>query len=330
MDQTLLFDILYSLAACGGREAALFGGCAPAARQAFARSRPTAAFPELWFELPLLGEPWFDLHALTSRDSLDPGMEYSPQTTGGHPEVFRWFAQAEGARQLALSWDVSSGAAEGPAVQLLQWRDDADLACGFLEAAGRADAVPDYRAFTSRMPTEWFACYAGVFPQRPGHNLRLECIPGGDLQHAYAQDAGLVADHLRWVGVGASVDAIAEQCSWLAGMPFQFELQFDVEPGGAAGATVGASVRFAQAAGKSATEPFDPNGTAGELMRQLEGCGLADGRWKLLADTAFAKRATLGAESCLLYCVPTFVKLRWRNGNPLDAKAYLIAGAVRD
>ena len=34
-------------------------------------------------------------------------------------------------------------------------------------------------------------------------------------------------------------------------------------------------------------------------------------------------------ESRLIYCYPAFLKLRWRGGKPLDAKAYFIAGAQR-
>ncbi|MDO4537165.1 MAG: hypothetical protein Q4B54_03305, partial [Coriobacteriales bacterium] len=59
-----IYDALYSLAADEGREEALFGSCAPLAREAFCRSelRDMDEFPLLWFELFLTGEPRFDLH----------------------------------------------------------------------------------------------------------------------------------------------------------------------------------------------------------------------------------------------------------------------------
>ena len=119
MNSLVLYRIIYALAAANGREKALFGTCAPAAEEAFSRSCPTDDVPELWFELPLLGDPWFDLHALTNRDSVDPSTAFTSQTTGGYPEVCRWCAQAHGVRHLALSWDVSSGREEDPAIQLL-------------------------------------------------------------------------------------------------------------------------------------------------------------------------------------------------------------------
>ena len=45
-----------------------------------------------------------------------------------------------------------------------------------------------------------------------------------------------------------------------------------------------------------------------------------------LAGTIFAKRLARGDDQMTLYCYPAFLKLRWRDGNPVDAKSYLIAG----
>ena len=327
-DNATIYELVYALAARDGREKALFGPCAPLAREAFARSVPTSDFPELWFELPLAGEPWFDLDALTAHESLEPDMVFSPETTGSHPNAFAWFAaEGDDVRQLALSWDVSSGDIEYPAVQLLIRRYAPDTACDFLAAAGRPDTIPAYRAFVERIPEGWFACYAGVFPQRPGHNLRVECIPTQDLQLAYAADANLLKAHLRQTGLDELGDTIVPRCHLLAGTPFQLEFQFDVESDGAAGSTFGASVRFAKPPGNSSFQSFGSQDATESLMKKLESWGLADSRWHLLADTIFAKRVARGNESTVLYCYPAFVKLRWREGEPLDAKTYLIAGA---
>lgn len=48
MDRIKIYNIAYALVARDGREAALFGGCGPAAREAFRRSLAGAAFPDLW------------------------------------------------------------------------------------------------------------------------------------------------------------------------------------------------------------------------------------------------------------------------------------------
>ena len=329
MDYQVVYDIIYALAAKDGREEALFGTCAPMAHEALTHSLASDDFPELWFEIPLAGEPWFDLHALTSHESLSPGMSFSPDTTGGYPEVFTWFAncQASVVRQLALSYDIGSGNARKPAIQLLRRTSDPNIFCSFLQATGRADAIPAYKAFEERIPNEWFLCYAGVFPDRLKESLRVECIPGRDLQKSYAENPALLEEHLASTGLRNLDDTIVPRCQELAKCPLQLEFQFDIDETGTAEPTFSASVRFASPPGTEECQPFDSCKATGALMQKVEEWGLADDRWRLMEQTMFASRARFQGESLLLYCYPAFVKLRWTDGKPRDAKAYLIAGA---
>lgn len=328
MDYMRIYDIIYALAANEGREARLFGSCAPLAREAFARSLAGDYFPELWFELPLAGEPWFDLHALVEREDVAGQTDFDPATCGGCPEAFAWFAaQGDAARQLALSWDVGSGHMSSPAIQLLRRAPNTQLTCDFLAAAGRPDAIDAYRSFERRLPEDWFACYTGVFPTRTEPFLRVECIPSRGLQRAYASDPTLLSAHLRQAGIDAPGSTTVERCQALAATPFQLEFQFDVTPEGAAGRTFGASVRFSAPTKDAGATSFV--GAVG-LMQQVEAWGLADGRWPLLARTAYSKQLEYGGESCQIYCYPAFVKLRWRDGEPLDAKTYLMASTLRN
>ena len=328
LNHAMIYDILYALAARDGRQDVLFGTCAPLAHEAFSRSLASPSFPEIWYELPLLGEPWFDLHVLTSREALHPGQVFEKGQTGGYPEVFAWFARQDYARQLALSYDVSSGSIDDPAVQLLTWTIDTDGVCEFLEAAGRKDAVSSYRAFVDRLPDDWFACYTGVFPNRQADFVRVECIPKRKKQLRYAEDTALLEADLRQVGLDAFGDTAIPRCQTLAKTPFQLEFQFDVLPGGSAGPTFSASARFAAPGGEADNEPFEVDGAAGALMAQVEAWGLADDRWRLFGDASFAKRISFRDESIVLYAYPAFVKLRWREGKAVDAKTYFVAGAV--
>ena len=326
MDRVLLYDIIYALIARDGREASLFGQQLGHARDTFEQSLAGTAFPELWFELPLAGEPWFDLHVLTSRETLDSEAAAATQTL---PGLFAWFASASGVRQLALSWDVGSGGGAPAAQLLLDARTgtfDPEITCAFLDAAGRADATLAYRTFVQSIPQGWYACYTGVFPNRLGNALRIECIPRRSLQAAYAQDPTLLEEHLRATGFQAFDDTLVSRCQELARTPFALEFQFDVGLDGRALDTIGASLRFAMPPGTPEWQSFALEGPTREIMDRVKSWELADDRWQLLAGTAFAKRVALGAESSVLYSCPTFVKLRWRDGAPLDAKAYLIAG----
>ena len=328
MSRQFIYDIIYALAARDGREAALFGASAPAAHEAFERSLAGKGFPELWFEVPLAGDPWFDLHALASRSELAPGMEFSADETGGFPGVFAWFAAQDKSivRQLALSYDTGRGDAEHPAVQLLLWKRDVEMTCGFLEAAGRPDAVSAYRAFEGRIPEGWFACYTGVFPGRPEKTLRVECIPDESLQAAYADDRALLEAHLRQAGLRDLGDTLVDCCQLFARTPFKLEFQFDVEPDGSAGVTFSASVRFASPSGEDDWQPFEADGEAGELMEQVEAWGLADDRWRLFPDATYAVRVRRGNTDVTAFNFPAFLKLRWRAGETVDAKAYFLAG----
>ena len=328
MDSRMLYNIIYALAARDGREAVLFdSNYAALAREAFAKSLAGNYFPELWFEFPLKGDPWLDLHALVAREDLNPQMVFDPNTCGGVPDVFAWFAKQDySARQLALSWDTSSGDTCDPAVQLLRRADNTRLTCDFLVAAQRSDAVAAYEAFEGRLPESWFACYTGVFPKRSTPFLRVECIPDEERQKAYADDPQLLADDLRQVGLADLGSTLVPRCQAFAATPFHLEFQFDVTPEGTAGPTFSASLRFASFSEEGPWEPYDTNGAAGDLMRLVETWGLSDDRWRLIEDTMFSKRVHFGEEEKMLYCLPTFLKLRWRDGEPLDAKFYLIAG----
>jgi hypothetical protein len=321
-DYSFVYDIVYALAARSGRQEKLFGSCAPLAHEAFERSCAGPSFPEVWFELPLAGEPWFDLHVLTARETLEPGMRFEAERTGGYPELFEWFAGAPDARQLALSYDVRSGDIDNPAVQLLVRDERAHEP--FLELAGGKGAVESFRSFLQRIPEGWFACYTGIFPGREGAAVRVECIPSEELKRAYALDASLLEAHLQQVGACLGETCVA-RCQAIAQTPFQIEFQFDVLPGGSLGDTFGMSARFGSASESDDREPFDPNGAAGELMAQLEQWGLADGRWRLLTDTAYCKRIANGGRSVTILMYPAFIKLRWKAGEPLDAKTYLLA-----
>lgn len=326
VDRLMLYNIIYALAARDGRDKVLFGSSALASQAAVARSLAGDALPEFWFELPLLGDPWFDIHVLTARETLEPNMTFDPAVTAGHPDIFSWFASADAhdVRQLALSYDSGRGDVDHPAVQLLV--NNTAVTPEFLAHAGGAEAADAYRAFERRLPKGWFPCYTGVFPGREPQVVHVECIPSQGQQDAYAQDPALLEAHLRQAGLDNLGETLIERSCLLARTPFRIEFQFEVLPGGVTGETFSASLRFDCPPGSDDWACFDPDGAAGELMRQVEAWGLADDRWKYLSETAFAKSAMQNGNKATFYCFPAFLKLKWRAGEPVDAKAYLMAG----
>ncbi|MBQ9068187.1 MAG: hypothetical protein IJ131_03865 [Eggerthellaceae bacterium] len=329
MDSVTLYEILYALVAMDGREAALFGNYGPYAREAFRRSLAGESFPELWFEIPLAGDPWLDLHALVSYEDVAGTQASFSGQEGVYANAIEWFAaqSPHAVRQLALSYDTSAQDVDHPAVQLLVNSDDIAAPIGFLQAVGQLDATEPYRTFVESMPHPWYACYVGVFPRREEADgqdwVRVECIVGDQLQHAYANSAEGLIEHLTRVGLQGICQDAVEGIRAFARTPFPLELQFNVGKDGKALPVVSASVRF---------QPKDwMDGQRREhidhLFRWIQKQGMADNRWELLADTLFAKSVTRGGKSAVLSCFPAFVKLRWRKGEPPCAKAYLMGMA---
>ena len=327
MDHRKIYSIIYALAALDGREATLFGNCGPYAEEAFSRSLAGEAFPEIWFEIPLAGEPWLDFHSLVSYEDI-AGTNAAFSGQGGvYADAIAWFAaqRPRAVRQLALSYDTHTGDIEYPAVQVLVTGRDPSVPLGFLEAVGRQDATESFRTFASTMPNEWFACYVGAFPRRQGAGappwVRVECIVGDVLQQAYVDDPATLREHLARVGIETIDEDALSNILMLASSPFPLEFQFNIGPEGKALPVVSASVRF------DAKDWADEArcGAIADLMRDVQGTGLVDSRWMSLAGTVFSKSLSRDDESVTFSCFPAFLKLRWREGKPSDAKAYLIA-----
>ncbi len=328
MDYETLYNIIYALAARDGREAALFGDCAPYAREAFSRSLVGDAFPELWFEIPLTGNPWFDFHALVSRKDVAEGQSTYAEYCGPYADALAWLVAQKPytVRQLALSFDTHVHDLEHPAVQLLLGAFDMSVPLAFLEVVGRLDAKDSYRTFVESIPQEWYACYVGTFPGREASSasrwVRVECVVGDVLQHAYANDAAKLREHLARVGLGSLCESAIADIRRLAQTPFPLEFQFNVGPNGKALPVLSASVRLQPVDWKEVSR----RNAIDSLVGWLQSRNLADDRCALLPQTVFAKRVTRGDFSTTIYCLPAFVKLRWREGMPPDAKAYLLAG----
>lgn len=326
-EPALLYDTLYTLAADKGREQVLFGSCAPLAREALLRSLTCNGFSDVWFELPLAGNPRFDLHVAFSRERLGSG-SFLPGAGSGYDELFRWYAQVEkGGRGLAFAYDVSEGLIDVPAVHVNVNQAPLDDADRFFELAGAGDAVGRWRSFVERLPNGWHVWYMGVHPGRPGAPVRIDCFVDSGRQKAYAADLGLLEDDLRSCGFSASLDALPDLAGALLASPFGLELQFAVLEGGEVGPTLGLSAAFGMRPAALMRPLFDEGGPIAQLMSRVEQLGLSDARWHSVRDAMYSLTMAASGNTLALYCLPTFLKLRMREGRALDAKFYLQAAA---
>ena len=329
LDQLILYDTIYELAADEGRAEVLFGTCAPLAHKAFKRSLIGEGFPIVWFEVPLMGEPRFDLHVALSRETLRTGACFAPDTGNGYDELFRWYAEEEaGGRGLAFAYDVSEGRIDDPAVHVNVNRAPLSTMSRFFELAVGDDAAERYTGFARHLPRGWRIWYAGVHPGRTGSPVRIDCFVDPALKDAYAADGALLERDLRTCGFDAIGSALIDLTSPILEAPFALELQFDIMGKGALGSTLGISAGFPLSAADSVRKLFAENEPAAVLLGEIEQLGLSDERWQHIPNASFSKLVKLNDEVLALYCAPTFVKLRMRDGMPLDAKMYLQASAT--
>ena len=324
-----VFDALYTLAASDGCEEELFGSCAPLAREAFRRSLVAEGFPIVWFEMPLLGEPRFDLHVALSRGMLHAAARFLPGAGNGYDRLFSWYESEEpGGGGLAFAYDIGEGRIDDPAVHVNVNNAPLSHMDRFFCLAADADAAACYTGFASRLPQDWRVWYAGVHPGRPGSPVRVDCFTGAKAKETYAADLSLLERDLRSCGFSAISPALRKLAMPILKSPYNLELQFDVMRDGAPGPTLGISAGFPYLSASTVRPLFEEGGQAGALLRAIEGLGLADARWRFIADTIFSRAIYTQGAPLALYCSPTFVKLRMRDGEPLDAKVYLQAGAA--
>lgn len=322
------FDTLYKLAIDGGSEPALFGQCAPLAREALRSSPASCPFSWMWFEVPLSGPARFDLHVSYSRDDLQGRFGESTCAHGRYADLFRWYAAADrGGNGLALAYDVGDGRIERPAVHLNVNNAPAADMEGFFDHAAGEGAYAAYRGFEKRLPRSWRVWYAGVHPGRTGSHLRVDCFVDDAAKQGYAADFGLLERDLSSCGFQPVPSALAELTSPILESPFDLELQFDVARDGAVGGTIGVSATFPTGGSSAARSLFQHGSAACELLEKIEGLGLSDDRWKHIASASYAIAVNVGDDQLALYCAPTFVKLRMRDGEPLGAKMYLQVAA---
>ena len=155
----------------------------------------------------------------------------------------------------------------------------------------------------------------------------MDCFVDVAAKRGYAADFGLFERDLRSCGFNQARPALAKLASPILESPFDLELQFDISRDGFVGGTIGVSATFPTGSSGVVQSLFQQGSAACGLLERIEGLGLADDRWKHVASTSYATAVDVGDGLLALYCAPTFVKLRMRDGEPLDAKMYLHAGA---
>ena len=329
--QMQAFDALYAIAADDGREEALFGSSIELACPAFEKTIIGEGYPSPYLEFPLLGEPCFDL--LSVHAHVEPGARFADGAGFGYQPMYDWFesiCNKEGTVSCGIELDLSTGETERAGVYFQQ-RKHTELIGPFLESIGEQARLASYTDVLERMPEGWPPAYIGLFPGRAGTPLRIGGYMGANELARCAETPAHLGECFRHIGFEAFDDEMLERCSEFMRLVPAVDFQFDIMPDGTLGDTFGLSLSFNETKPRQASECME-SGYGADVMRLLESWELADERWKLIADAAFARHIPFeredGSEGRFALCVLfNYAKIKFTGGAPRPAKFYLLMNA---
>ena len=327
---TLAFRTAVALVARRGG-AGFLGGDAGLAADVFRRSLIGDGWPGFWLEVPLLGEPGFDLHVYYDRGKVRPGERFGKGCGFGMQALFDWyFSNETGGVGVGFAHDLRGGQVATGAYVNFNGRPLDDTR-GFFAALGAEDVHEGAAALLDRLPGGWHPWYLGLFPARPNSGVRVGAFVPRERQAAYARDPQVLARDLDQAGFRAMDGAMLERLQAMAALPYRLELQLDAV-GCGTGDTLGADLTLKRTSAPRVCEAFSEGGAAARACALLEEWGVADRRWKRIADAAFAKAVPLphgeDIEIARMSCLPSFIKAKWADARPQSAKVYLQCAAA--
>lgn len=324
------YDLLWQLIDISEGTPALLGErCASLARQAFASSACGSIMPVVYLEIPLAGEPGFDVQVCIDRSSVRKGSHLPEHAPAREQELLTWLAGSGGAgcTGVDFAFDLRDRGIESPQLIVLMDKGILKDAEGFFALAGVPDGAQRYRTAESRTPDGWTSWYTGVLPGRPGAPVRLDYFVSGDKTRSYANDVGLLTRDLNLAGYAPSRCEIG-WCEQLAQLPCSLNLQLDAIDDGGIGPVLGYNL-IEGGIGPHAARQRLESGWMREVLTMAEAWGIADERWQLLSDLCQAKMLVSPSETgtrtrIVVATKVTFIKIRMSQDALLDAKAYVM------
>ena len=326
------FQVLLLQAADEGRGPILFGDSLARAREALQPFMVGNKFPNVYLEHPLKGDPFLDVTVLYN--SIAPGTRIASKAATGAEALIDWFAGLPDMDDVGFGFELDTELEELPPAAIhFQPRTHAELVEPFCEAIGEPERAKLYLDLAARMPEGWPLSFFGLFRGRPNSPLRV-C---GYLDRGERDTCGGNPQHLRSVfdelGFTAYNDAMLEQVATLmAAGVHTIDFQFDVYPDGSLGNTFAIDLQFGIEQPESVQATFT-DGVGAHVMKQLGSWEVADSRWQLGAQSAFARAIPVelddGSIGRLAFTLmPQWVKARWTDGVLQPAKLYLYAAAT--
>ena len=324
--QMAAFDALYLIASGNGREEALFGNSIELARPAYEKTLIGDGYPSAYLEFPLLGEARFDL--LSVHGWVEPGAQFAPGAGFGYQAMFDWFSGIDiDGVGCGLELDCGDGETERAGVYLQQ-RAHTELVAPFLDSIGESARTASYLETLDRMPQGWPPSYVGLFPGRPGTPMRIGGYMRKSVQEACAADPAFLGEQFDRIGFTAYDAEMLARCSEYMALAPSIDFQFDIMPDGSLSDVFGLSLSFNETKPRMAHDCME-NGYGAQICETLQRWGLADDRWRKIADAAFARHIPFTREDgsegrFALCCLFNYAKVKFRGAVAQPAKFYLV------
>ena len=169
--------------------------------------------------------------------------------------------------------------------------------------------------------------YLGQMPNRPGNPGRVDCFLADRWREQCTEDPHVFSEALEGFGAAAPDAGMLACLQELARIPLGWEIQTDVLEEGRIVPSLTLSLVLPVRGRTSARELFSEGGPAAEAMGILERIGAADGRWRLIPETALARLAPVPVPDgdpvpVLMAALPRFIKIKWECGALRAAKVY--------
>ena len=325
--ETLLGALVLG-ASHGAGDHPLFGKGANGVADAMGPYLPHGPLPSFYLEFPLSGCPRLDVTCLYGEVSEDavPALPNDP----GAERLLRWYAPVRD--QFAdIGCGLEFDGAEPPLRRVgvhFQPRSHSELVKPFLHAVGTDGLASAYQRLSQRMPQGWPLSFMGLFDGREASGLRVAGYLSRTEARACTADPARLSHAFEEVGFRAFDDAMLQDISHILHLaPHEVDFQFDLLPDGHVGDTFALDVALRPGTPESARKCMEQE-AGRSLCRQLQDWGMADDRWRHIADAAWLQALPVQDGPLLLLSVmPRWIKIRWKGGTRSTAKGYLRAQA---
>lgn len=323
-------QVLLLQAADEGRGEILFGESLERARKETPPFMIGRSFPSVYFEHPLIGDPFIDITVLLGE--VERGARVDSRIAGDHGAMIDWYSKARSEDdKITCGFEIDTKDPTLPIAAIhFQPRANIGLVRPFCEVVGEPERADLYLNLAKRMPAGWPLSFFGMFRGRAASPLRVCGYLDGDEAHACSEDANRIAQAFDATGFTAYDDVMLTQITALmAAAPSTVDFQLDVFPDGSIGPTFAIDVQFGIEKPGVVFEMFE-SGPGASVMRLLQGFGAADKRWHAAIRSAFARALPIELESGELgrysfILMPQWVKARWTNGVLQPSKLYHFA-----